>query len=63
MSKQSKLISGIVTLIAIGIVVAFLFLRGTNDEKHPEKVRIGSFSVAIDYGPYLIAKEIGRAHV
>ncbi len=56
MTKRAKYtVSGVIVLIIVVVILGFLFSGG---KKKPslETVRIGSFSTAIDYAPYLVAK-------
>lgn len=59
MAKQTKLILGAVVLIILVAGLTFALLRQPGTQTSPATIRMGSFSVAIDYSPYLVAKEKG----
>lgn len=55
-SMGRKFVLPIVLAILVAVIGAYLISSRSNE---PEPVRIGSFSVAIDYAPYLVAKNNG----
>lgn len=57
MNNRMTWIVGAVAAIAV-MAIGTVVLTGNNDDG-PRIVRVGSFSVAIDYAPYLIARERG----
>ena len=58
MNRQRKWIIVALGAIVLGVVLIFTFLRESREANtKSQTIRMGSFSVAIDYAPYLIAKE------
>lgn len=51
--------SMIFTMLSLAIVCISLISWQLSKRQTPQEIRIGSFSTAIDYAPYLIAKERG----
>src|SRR5688572_13670165 len=60
MSNKARMIVGFV--IALAVISGLVIWRGWRNEPRigvPEAVRFGSFSGAVDYGPYIVAKNKG----
>jgi sulfonate transport system substrate-binding protein len=60
MSQKARIIVGVV--IALAVISGFVTWRAWRQEVKvgaPQTVRFGSFSSAVDYGPYIVAKNKG----
>jgi len=57
-NPKRAIVLALIVLAVIGIGIAFFIQRQRGDQQ-PKVVHLGSFSVAVDYAPYLIAKRKG----